>query len=291
MTRWIAEAGSNWNGSKERLFALLEASAQAGFSDFKTQAFRLEKLFSPEALEAKPLLWDRLRYEIPWEWHKPLANRCKELGLQYGVTVFHRDHVRLCAQDADWLKASSYSLLDLPLLEALGSQPKPVVLSTGMGTEEEVFEATKALGMVDDLTLLHCTSAYPAPKHEANLRSIPFLHTAFGTDVGWSDHTCSMVVVGRAAAFYKASMIELHFDLGDSQGVEAGHSWDPGTVKLLRKALERGFSADDGYYACDGKKGVKAPSVSEEAERSWRADPSDGLRPTLAVRQRLLQPA
>lgn len=259
--------------------ALVDAAAKCDFTDCKTQQFDVERLFAPEALEARPELRARKRLEVPWEWHKPLANRCKEHGMGYGVTVFHADDVRRAAVEADWLKVSSYSLLDIRLLKAVAMQPKPIVVSTGMGTEAEVQAALDAIeAMHPELTLLHCVSSYPAAPHEANLRSIPYMRELFGVPVGWSDHTVSRLVLDRAVRVHGASMVEVHWDLDDHAGEETKHSWHPGGWGWRHQFT------DDGFYQCDGKKGVKAPSVSESDERDWRADPSDGMRPMKAIR-------
>jgi sialic acid synthase SpsE len=286
MTRWVAEIGSNHNGSLERAIALVDAAAAAGFTDVKTQHFRVNRLFAPEALAHNPELRSRERLEVPWEWHKPLANRCKEHGMGYGVTVFHVEDVRRCALEADWLKVSSYSLLDHRLIEAVSWQPKPAVISTGMADEQEVMGAISALARprggwwAKDLMLLHCVSSYPAAPHEANLRSIPYMRERFGVPVGWSDHTTSPLVLARAERVHGASMIEVHWDLDDSLGDETVHSWTPSWKRWRPESK----MTDDGFYACDGKKGVKAPAVSEHAERDWRADPEDGMRPLKAIR-------
>jgi N-acetylneuraminate synthase len=264
--------------------ALVEAAKANGLDDVKTQVFQIETLFAPEALKYRPELLERKQYETPWEWQKPLANRCKELGLGYGVTVFRHDDVRRAALEADWLKASSYSLLDSRLLEALAGQPKDVVVSTGMASDDELEDALKPFSKRKGVTLLHCVSAYPAPIHEANLRSIRHLRMNHKHPVGWSDHTTSGLVVGRAINVYRASMVEIHWDLEDRLGAETRHSWVPSTWQDFLRSRP---TEVDGYYACDGKHGRKAPTLSEDKERLWRADPRDGLRPLRHVRDRL----
>lgn len=283
--RYVAELSSSHNGHLDRAIALIDAAAACGFTDAKTQHFRVDQLFAPEALKAKPELYARKRLEVPWEWHNPLANRCKEHGMGYGVTVFNHADVRRCAMEADWLKVSSYSLLDGRLLLAASCQPKPLVVSTGMATIIEVYEALDVIDDLSRLTLLHCVSAYPAKAHEANLRSIPHMRSRFGVPVGWSDHTVSPLVVARAERVFGASMLEVHWDLDDREGKESEHSWTPSSWRW--KSDARSSFTDPGYYACDGKAGVKAPSVSEDSERAWRADPSDGMRPLLAERKSL----
>jgi N-acetylneuraminate synthase len=162
--RWIAEIGSNHNGSLERALALVEAAARAGFTDVKTQSFRVREMFAPEALEARPELRLREKLEVPWSWHPQLRQRVHALGMRYGITVCHRDDVDELSRCADWLKVGSYSLLDVFLLKALSQAGKPLVVSTGMATEKEVNDALYHLIVPFahlpvrplQLTLLHC---------------------------------------------------------------------------------------------------------------------------------------
>lgn len=280
--KMVAEIGSNHNASFARAVHLIEAAKGCGFTDVKLQMFQLEDVFSPEAIRLKPELRERRRLGVPHDWHEDLILTSRELGMGYGLTVFRKDLVETASAVADWIKVSSYSILDLKLLEVVGKQKKPVVVSTGMATIEECSAAVKAVGNEVDLTLLHCVSHYPALPHEANLRSMEALRAKFGCPVGWSDHTRSRLVVGRAGGLYRADMLELHFDMDDRAGAETAHSWTP---KMLS-----GMSwshTDPGYYSCDGKAGVKGPAMSEWEERGWRADPKDGLRPLEHVRHQL----
>jgi len=294
--RWICEISSNHNGSLERAMALLEAAAEAGFTDVKTQAFHVEQLFAPEALEARPELLERKQYEVPAHWHRTLRQEANARGMRYGVTPCSLSVLEEIVPYVDWLKIGSYSLLDVKLLKAAASTGLPLVVSNGMATEKEVNDALFTLSNVylrdwkkigdplppRPLSFLHCVSSYPAPPHEANLRSIPFLKKRFGFTWGWSDHTVSNLVVGRAQFVHGAELIELHWDLEDGLGAEAAHSWTPAERLPIYHA-----ASDQGFYACDGKAEVKAPSVSESSERDWRADPEDGLRPLKALRATL----
>ena len=276
-----AEIGSNHNGSLERALELVKTAADCGFTAVKTQAWRVEELFSPEALAARPNLLDRRRFEVPLAWHIQLEEAARKRDLYYGVTPCSILALEECLPYADWLKVSSYSILDRALLKAAGAAGKPIVLSTGMATLEEVRDAALWLR---DPTFLHCVSSYPAPPYEANLRAIRTLRETFGRQVGWSDHTCSPLVVGRALNAYGADMLEVHWDLDDRLGAETAHSWTPHTWKDFQVSPK---SADlSSYYACDGS-GKKAPTISESIERDWRADPSDGLRPLKHVRATL----
>lgn len=287
-----AEIGSNHNGSLERAFSLMEAAKETGCDAVKFQLFRIQDLYSPHVLEREPDLRQRSAREVPLEWLPKLRLKADELGLDLGFSVFGRDEQLYfeAAQHADYLKVSSYQITDPVQVHLAASQPLPLVMSLGMADEEEACCAVDyARPAWHRLTLLHCVSSYPAPAHEANLRSIPWIRETFcKAPVGWSDHTGSAMVLLRAIHHYKIDHLEFHLDL-DCMGWEydGGHCWLPSDIKAVlgQPALSNAFTFhDEGYYSCDGKK-TKAPSVSEAAERMWRSDPSDGLRPMLAARK------
>lgn len=287
MTEWACELGSNHNGSLDRAIATARAAADAGCTAFKVQQFKVSEMFSPGALQNDPGLLHRQRWEFPLGWHEPLSAECSRLGMRYGITVFSRDPEAFerAAIYADYLKVSSYQLLDLVAVRLAAKQRLPLIISVGMATEAEVKLAVVAAAAGSDLrpTLLHCVSAYPTMAHEANLRSIAWLRETFDYfQVGWSDHSCSDMVLHRAAHFYKADHIEVHMDLdGAGWEYDGGHCWLPNDLKKVIQGPPD--FKDEGYYACDGKK-TKAPSVSETMEKMWRSDPMDGLRPLLAAR-------
>jgi len=130
-----------------------------------------------------------------------------------------------------------------------------------------------------DITLLHCVSAYPAPPEDANLSAIAAIREATSVQVGWSDHTRSPAIIERAVHRWNASTIEFHLDL-DGKGAEyaSGHCWLPGEIAPVIARIREGESADGS--------GFKEPVAAELADRDWRADPSDGLRPLRHIRAR-----
>lgn len=280
--RWIAEAGSSHNGSLLRAIKLLDAAAAAGFTAFKTQAWELEHLFRPEAIEAMPALEKRRRYELPMDWHEALWERSNEVGLLYGTTI--TDEKTIPYIRADFWKVASYDLLRLDLLRALGATGKPVIVSTGMATMAEVMAARSAFldeGEAHDLTLLHCVSKYPCHPSEANMKAIDTMQKFCGQPVGWSDHTASAKVVERAVWRWRATTVELHIDLDDMRGAETtGHVWTVSQAEQVVRRLRyvpipELIDRDD---ESDGH-GRKEPMPCETEERNWRADPEDGLRP------------
>jgi N-acetylneuraminate synthase len=166
-----------------------------------------------------------------------------------------------------------------PLLEACAATAKPVVLSTGMATMEEIAGAANTLkraGAVD-ITLLHCVSAYPTPAAEANLSAIAAIRDATGCKVGWSDHTRRPAVIERAVHRWGAAAVEFHLDL-DGAGAEyaAGHCWLPQEIAPVIARIRESEVADGA--------GFKGPQPSELSDREWRADPTDGMRPLRHVR-------
>ncbi len=177
-------------------------------------------------------------------------------------------------------KIASYELLWTEILERCARTGLPVVLSTGMATLDEVREAVGVLrgaGCID-LTLLHCVSRYPTEAEACNLAAIETLREACGCPVGWSDHSVSPAVIQRAVNRFGATLVEFHIDLdGQGREFESRHCWLPDEIEPVIRASRLGFVADG-----DGR---KTPHPSEEEERTWRADPSDGLRPFLDVRE------
>ena len=279
MAMFIAEVSSNHTRNLERCLRFIDASADAGCTAVKFQLFKIRDLFSPEALRGKPELLKREAWELPLEFLPPLAQRCRERGIEFSCTPFYLDAVAELAPYVDFYKIASYELLWDDLLAACARTGKPVILSTGMATMEEIVHAVEVLRQhgCASPTLLHCTSAYPTPYQEANLAAIDTLRQATGCEIGWSDHTVEPAVMHRAIHRWDAKVIEFHLDL-DGQGDEyaAGHCWLPEQIQAVIEAVNKGLSADGD--------GVKAPVPSELPDRMWRADPSDGLRPLKEIR-------
>ncbi len=280
MTTFIAEVSSNHHADLSRALAFVDASAAIGCDAVKFQLFRVRELFAPEILARSARHRAREAWELPPAFLAPLAERCAERGVAFGCTPFYLRAVDELAPYVAFYKIASYELLWTELLIACARTGKPVILSTGMATLAEVGEAVATLRGAGcrDLTLLHCVSGYPTPVAECNLSAIAELRDAFGSPVGWSDHSVSPGVVQRAIHRWGATAIEFHLDL-DGQGDEfrTGHCWLPGQMAPVIGAVRDGLRADG-----DGR---KAPVPSELPDRAWRADPSDGLRPLRATRE------
>lgn len=275
----IAEVSSNHHRDLSRCLAFVDRAAELGCDAVKFQLFRVDELFAPEVLAGSQAHRDRRRWELDPSFLAPLAQRCGERGILFACTPFYLEAVAQLAPFVAFYKIASYELLWHDLLRAVALTGKPVVLSTGMADLGEVKAAVACLREAGclDLTLLHCSSAYPTPLAEANLAAIETLRRETGCPVGWSDHTREPVVLYRAFFSWGASALEFHLDL-DGQGDEfaSGHCWLPDEIAGVIRDLRRAPLAD-GH-------GRKEPAASERADRLWRADPVDGLRPLRATR-------
>ncbi|HEX2590244.1 MAG TPA: N-acetylneuraminate synthase family protein, partial [Rhizomicrobium sp.] len=193
MTRpiFIAEASSNHERDLSRALAFVDAAADSGCDAVKFQLFKIDRMFAPEILSRSEKHRARKEWELPLSHLAPLAERCKQRGIQFSCTPFYLEAVEELKPYVDFYKVASYELMVTPLLEACARTGKPVVLSTGMATMDEIVAASNTLKSAGarDITLLHCVSAYPTPASEANLSAIAAIRDATGCAVGWSDHT------------------------------------------------------------------------------------------------------
>ncbi|MEI9990241.1 MAG: N-acetylneuraminate synthase family protein [Rhizomicrobium sp.] len=276
---FIAEASSNHDRDLGRALAFVDAAADAGCDAVKFQLFKIDRMFAPEILARSEKHRARRQWELPHAHLAPLSERCLARGIQFSCTPFYLEAVEELRPFVSFYKIASYELLVTPLLEACARTGKPVVLSTGMATMEEIAAAANTLKRAGaaDITLLHCVSAYPTPAAEANLAAIAAIRDATGCKVGWSDHTRRPAVIERAVHHWNAAAVEFHLDL-DGRGAEyaAGHCWLPGEIAPVIARIRESMAADG--------RGFKGPQPSELADRDWRADPSDGMRPLRAIR-------
>jgi N-acetylneuraminate synthase len=277
---FIAEASSNHGRDLDRARAFVDAAADAGCDAVKFQLFKIDRMFAPEILAQSEKHRARRQWELPLAHLAPLAERCLARGIQFSCTPFYREAVDELRPFVAFYKIASYELLVTPLLEACAATGKPVILSTGMATMDEIATAANTLKRAgaSDITLLHCVSAYPTPAREANLAAIAAIRDATGCKVGWSDHTRRPAVIERAVHRWGATAVEFHLDL-DGEGAEyaAGHCWLPAEIAPVIARIRESLVADG--------EGFKGPQPSELADRDWRADPIDGMRPLKHVRQ------
>ncbi len=254
----VAEMSGNHNGSLDRALQLVDAAKLAGAHAIKLQTYTADTMTlnirDGEFLITDPdsLWFGKSLYELyqeastPWEWHASIFQRCRERALLFFSTPFDSSAVDFLETfDAPCYKIASLEITDHPLIRKAASTGKPLILSTGGATLDEIKEAVAvARGAgCHQLILLKCTSAYPAPPESAHLKTIPNLAESFGTLVGISDHTPG-IGVAIASVALGACFIEKHFTLSRSDGgVDSAFSLEPDELKALAVESERAWKA------------------------------------------------
>jgi N-acetylneuraminate synthase len=271
----IAEVSANHNGSLERALAIVDAAHEAGADAIKLQTYTADTMtidVDGPGFRIEGGLWDgRTLYELygeahtPWEWHAPLFERGRKHGMAVFSSPFDETAVDfLETLDAPAYKIASFELLDLPLIKRVAKAGKPMIMSTGMASLEEIGEAVGAARQAGagDVALLHCVSGYPTPASEANLQMIGLLQKQFDVPVGLSDHTLD-IGVAVAAVASGAVLIEKHFTLSRADGgPDSAFSAEPGELAALIR------NAAHAAQASRGKGFVRSPS--EDANKSFR---------------------
>ncbi len=289
----IAEAGVNHNGQRDLAFSLIDAAAEAGTDAVKFQTFDAQKLalksapkaayqnHQTDAAESQLAMLKKL--ELPREWHLELQAYSRDKGIDFLSTAFDMDSLAFLVElDIPVFKVPSGELTNGPLLWQFARTRKPLILSTGMATLSEVEQGLAIVvhalyadaeptsmdeiwrywsnpeyrsNLKGHVTLLHCTSLYPTPLNEVNLRGMDTLASAFGLDVGYSDHT-EGILVPLAAVARGAKVIEKHFTIDRTlRGPDHMASLEPDKLKQMVndiRALQAAFG--------DGN---KSPQLSE----------------------------
>jgi pseudaminic acid synthase len=254
----IAEMSGNHNQSLERALQIVEAAARAGAHALKIQTYTPDTMTidvdEGEFHISDPnSLWaGRSLYELygeaytPWDWHRPIFDRARALGLVPFSTPFDETAVDfLESLDVPCYKIASFENTDLPLVRRVAATGKPLIISTGMATVAELDETVRAARVAGctDLVLLKCTSTYPATAENTNIRTIPHLRTLFDCEVGLSDHTMG-VGVAVASIALGATVIEKHFTLRRADGgVDSAFSMEPEEFGQLVVETERAWQA------------------------------------------------
>lgn len=251
----VAEMSGNHNQSLERALAIVDAAADAGAHALKLQTYTADTLTMKNVytIADKNSLWyERDLYELyqeahtPWEWHKEIFERAKERGIICFSTPFDETAVDfLESLNVPIYKIASFEVGHIPLLKYIAKTGKPVIMSTGASTLSEIDEAVKTLreNGCGDLTLLKCTSTYPASPEDTNLVMIPHMAELFNCEVGLSDHTIGIGVAVASIAL-GARVIEKHFCLNRVEGgVDSAFSLEPNELKLLVEETNKAYLA------------------------------------------------
>lgn len=254
----VAEMSGNHNQSLERALEIVEAAAKTGVQALKIQTYtpdtmtldldeREFHISDPNSLWAGTSLY-KLYSEAytSWEWHKPIFDRAHELGMIPFSTPFDDTAVDFLEKlDVPCYKIASFENTDLPLIRRVAATGKPMIISTGMATLEELDETVRTAREAGckNLILLKCTSAYPATADNANILTIPNLRGLFNCEVGLSDHTMG-VGVSIASVALGATVIEKHFTLNRTDGgVDSTFSMEPTEMAQLVVETKRAWQA------------------------------------------------
>lgn len=227
----IAELSANHNGSLQNALDTIKAAKEIGANAIKLQTYTADTITlnckKDDFKISQDTLWDgKYLYDLyqeaytPWEWHKQLFDYAKELGIIIFSSPFDKSAVDLLESlDAPAYKIASFEITDYELIEYAASKMKPIIISTGIATIDEIQDAVDICRRVgnNDIVLLKCTSAYPAPLEEANLLTIPNLAQTFDVVSGFSDHTIGSTAP-IVATTLGAKVIEKHFILDKSIG-------------------------------------------------------------------------
>lgn len=247
----IAEISANHNGSLDAALELVGLAKDCGADAVKIQTYTADTLTLDCDNEYFKIrggtLWDGgtlhelyQKAHTPWEWHPMLFAEAKKIGIDCFSTPFDETAVDFLEQfDLPCLKIASFELIHHPLLRKVAETGRPVILSTGMATFEEIAAAVKVLRThgCKDLALLKCTSSYPASPSEANLARIPHMAEAFSCVAGLSDHTMGIAVPVAAVAL-GARIIEKHFCKSRNEpGPDSAFSLEPGEFSAMVAAV------------------------------------------------------
>ena len=253
----IAEMSANHNGDINNAKELIKSASAAGADAIKIQSYKPDTITlnstSEEFMINDGGLWDgRSLFDLyeeahmPWDWHKPLFEFSKKIGLTIFSSPFDKTAVDLLEDlNAPAYKIASFEVIDIPLIKYVASTKKPMIISTGMANEDEISEAleTAKSNGCNEIALLHCVSSYPASPTDYNLRTIVDMESRFKVRVGISDHTIENTTAVTSIAF-GACIIEKHFTLDRSGGgPDDSFSLEPSELKNLCSSSKIAWSS------------------------------------------------
>ena len=271
----IAELSANHNGSLERALKTIDKAKCCGADAIKLQTYTADTMTIDSDLQdfmIKGGLWDGFKLydlykwaETPYEWHQAMFEHARRIGITIFSTPFDETAVDLLEKlNTPAYKIASFEIVDLPLISYVASTGKPIIISTGMASAEEIEEAvtTAREAGCKELVLLHCTSSYPAPMDQANIKQVSNLAKRFNVIAGLSDHTLGTTAAVAAVA-QGANLIEKHFTLSrQDKGPDSEFSLEPDDLKKLC------IDSKDAWLSL-GKAGFKRQN-SEEGNKVLR---------------------
>ena len=247
----IAELSANHNGSLDTALKTIDAMKASGADAVKLQTYTPDTITldcdSEMFTISQGTLWDKRKFHdlyaeamTPWEWHPILFDHAKSLGMEAFSSPFDNSAVDFLSElDVPAYKIASFEITDIPLIEYTAAKGKPIIISTGIATQDDIKEALNACRRSgnDQITLLKCTSAYPAALEEMNLLTIADMKNRFEVSVGLSDHTMSLSAPVAAVAL-GARVIEKHFILDRGMGgADSAFSLEPQEFKMMVDAV------------------------------------------------------
>ena len=273
----IAEMSANHSGSIDRAKATIKAAKDCGADAVKLQTYTADTMTiecSKKDFQIQEGLWKGYSlYELyqeastPFEWHDELFRFASNIGITIFSTPFDESAVELLdSLSTPAFKIASFELVDLPLIKSIAGRHKPILMSTGMGTLEEIAEALEVIKSTGNsqILLFHCVSSYPAPTKQSNLRNIKFLKKEFDIEIGLSDHTISNLAATTSIGL-GACAIEKHFKLdGKDEGPDSSFSLSPSQFKSL---VHECYEA----WAALGSMSFSRPEVEKENTRFRRS--------------------
>ena len=275
-TFMIAEMSANHNQNFNEAVKIIHAAKQCGADAVKLQTYTPDTLTldcHSECFRIEETPWDgKTLYDLyqeaytPWEWQPELKKIADDVGIILFSTPFDTTSVDFLDEQVNVpaYKIASFEIVDIPLIQYVARKGKPIIMSTGMASLEEIKEAVEAVRKAGagDIALLKCTSAYPALPEEMNLRTIPHLAETFQVVAGLSDHTLDIAVPVAAAAI-GASVIEKHFTLSrNNGGPDASFSLEPDEFREMVEAIRIAEKAlGEVYYG---------PTSQEEMNKVFR---------------------